>query len=108
MGLIGNETGHLLECVELYGKHINKSETYRMVRRNIAATSLKILWENLYLVKCYDKINMNILTLSLWENFWWGLIYKSPGPYFILFCPIGPISTLTLYAAQNLLSLLVL
>ena len=25
--LIGNETGHLLECVELYGKFINKSET---------------------------------------------------------------------------------
>ena len=46
-----------------------------MVRRNIAATSLKILWKNLYLVKCYDKLNMNVLTLSLWENFWWGLIY---------------------------------
>ena len=27
IGLIGNETGHLLECVELYGKFINKSET---------------------------------------------------------------------------------
>ena len=26
-GMIGNETGHLLECVELYGKFINISET---------------------------------------------------------------------------------
>ena len=42
---------------------------------NIAATSLKILLKNLYSVKCYDKLNMNVLTLSLWENYWWGLIY---------------------------------
>ena len=27
IGMIVNETGHLLECVELYGKLINKSET---------------------------------------------------------------------------------
>ena len=27
IGMIGNKTGHLLECVELYGKLINKSET---------------------------------------------------------------------------------
>ena len=46
-----------------------------MLRRNIAATSLKMLMKNLYSVKCYDKFNMNVLTLSLWENFWWGLIY---------------------------------
>ena len=46
-----------------------------MLRGNIAATSLKMLLKNLYSVKCYDKINMNVETLSLWENFWWGLIY---------------------------------
>ena len=46
-----------------------------MVRGNIAATSLKILWKNLYSVKCYDKLNMDVFTLSLWENIWWGLIY---------------------------------
>ena len=46
-----------------------------MLRGNIAATSLKMLLKNLYSVKCYDKLNMNVLTLSLWENFWWGLIY---------------------------------
>ena len=26
IGVIENETGHLLECVELYGKFINKNE----------------------------------------------------------------------------------
>ena len=26
IGMIGNKMGHLLECVELYGKLINKSE----------------------------------------------------------------------------------
>ena len=31
--------------------------------------------ENLYSVKCYDKSNMNVFTLSLWKNFPWGLIY---------------------------------
>ena len=46
-----------------------------MVRRNITATTLKMLWKNLHSVKCYDKLNMNVFTLSLWKNFWWGLIY---------------------------------
>ena len=46
-----------------------------MMRGNIAATTLKMLWKNLYSVKSYDKLNMNIFALSLWENFWWGLIY---------------------------------
>ena len=73
--MIGNEMGRLLDCVELYGKLINKSKTQRMARENIAATSLKMLWKNMYSVKCYDKLNMNVFTLRLWENFWWGLIY---------------------------------
>ena len=46
-----------------------------MLRGNIAATSLKMLLKNLYSVNCYNKLNMNVLTLSLWENFCWGLIY---------------------------------
>ena len=46
-----------------------------MLRGNIAATLLKMLLKNLYSVRCYDKLNMNVLTFSLWENFWWGLIY---------------------------------
>ena len=36
---------------------------------------LKMVWQNLYSVDCYDKSNMNVFTLSLWENFLWGLIY---------------------------------
>ena len=66
--------GYLQECVKLYGNFINKNETLHMLRKNIAATSLKILWKNLYLVKCYDKSNMNVFTLSLWEIFRWGFI----------------------------------
>ena len=31
------------------------------------------LWK--ILVKCYDKSNMSVLTLSLLENLRWGLIY---------------------------------
>ena len=46
-----------------------------MLRGNIAATLLKILLEDLFSVKGYDKSNMNVFTLSLWENFRWGLIY---------------------------------
>ena len=46
-----------------------------MARRNIAVITLKVLCKNLYSIKCYDKLNMNVFTLSLWENFWWGLIY---------------------------------
>ena len=46
-----------------------------MLRGNIAANSLKIIWKNLYSDKYYDKSNMNVFTLSLWENFRWGLIY---------------------------------
>ena len=48
-----------------------------MFRGNIAATSLKILLENLVSVKCYDKSNMNAFTLSLWENIRWGFILTS-------------------------------
>ena len=53
--MIGNETGHLLECVMLHGKVINKNENYQMLKENIAATSLNILWKNLYALKCYAK-----------------------------------------------------
>ena len=70
-----NKTGHLLESVELHGKFINENETSHMLRGNIAAPSLKILWKNLNSVKCYDKSNMNVFTLSQCENFRWGLIY---------------------------------
>ena len=53
-----------------------------MLRRNIAAPSLKILWKNLNSVKFDDKSNMNVFTLSQWENFRWGLIYFDQFIYF--------------------------
>ena len=40
-----------------------------MLRGNIAATTLNVLWENLFSVKCSVKSNMNAFTLSLWENY---------------------------------------
>ena len=46
-----------------------------MLRGKIAATLLKNLWKNLYSVNCYDELNTNVLTLIIWENFRWGLIY---------------------------------
>ena len=68
--------GHLLECVELYGKLINKSKTKHMVRRTIAAASLKMLWNNLYSIKCYDKLRKHeCIYIKYMEKFWWGLIY---------------------------------
>ena len=69
--MIGNESGHLLECVELYGKLINKCET----RKHCSSLLSILLKKNLHSVKCYEKLHMNVLTSSLWENFWWGLIY---------------------------------
>ena len=37
-----------------------------MMRRNIAATLLKIVCKNLYSVKCYDKTNLKFFALSIW------------------------------------------
>ena len=54
LGIIGNETGHLLKCVKLFGKFININETQNVLKRTIAATSLKISCKNLYQVKSYD------------------------------------------------------
>ena len=73
--MIGNETGHLLKCVKLYRKCININEHLPVLRRNIAATSLKIPCINLYSVKSYDETNLKVFTLKLWEKFSWGLSY---------------------------------
>ena len=66
---------HLLKCVKLYGRFININETQNVLKRNIAATSLKISCKNLYEVKSYDGTNMKVFALSLLENFSWGLNY---------------------------------
>ena len=76
IGMIGNETGHLLECVMLYGKCINKSETLAHLEQKYCCYFTEnFIKKNLCSVKCYDKSNMNALTLSIWESFRWGLIY---------------------------------
>ena len=72
-------------------KIIDKSETQHMLRGNNAATLLKIVWKKLYSVKCYDKSNMNVITLSPWENFRWGFIHidqfiRNTGPEVCLSC----------------------
>ena len=60
---------------EALKKFINISEILHMLRRNIAETLLKILCKNLYTVKSYDKTNMIVFALSLWENISWGFAY---------------------------------
>ena len=109
--------GHLLECVKLYGKFINKNENKHMLRCNIAATLLKTYWKNLYSVKCYVKSNMNVFTLSLWENCGRGLIYfdqficifksffwevTGPGIYSVLQWPIIIMGLLICHRKLNL------
>ena len=63
--MIGIETGHLLKCVKLYRKFININEIQYVLRRDIAATSLKIACSNFYSVKSYDETNMKVFALSL-------------------------------------------
>ena len=48
-----------------------------MLRKDFAASSLKILCENFNPIKSYGKTNMSVFVLSLWEktqvglNFFW-------------------------------------
>ena len=35
--------------------------------------SLKTVFENLHLVKSYNKINLNVFVPCLWEKYRWGL-----------------------------------
>ena len=67
--------GHLLKSLKLYGKFIKINETLHILRRTIAAISLNILCKNLCSVECYDKANMRVCQLSLWENFSWCQTY---------------------------------
>ena len=46
-----------------------------MLRRSIAATLLKIVCKNFYLVKSYNKTNMKVFAVILLENFSCGLTY---------------------------------
>ena len=71
--MIGNETGHLLKFVDLRRKWINISETLHMLRRDIAASMLKILCQKINPIKSYSKTKMTVFVLSLWEKYRWGL-----------------------------------
>ena len=67
-GMIGNETGHLLGMCEAPKKRHQYRQTYHVLRRNGAATSLKISFTNHYSVKSYDETNIKVFALSLWEK----------------------------------------
>ena len=43
-----------------------------MLRRDIAASSLKIVCKNFNPLKSYGKTNMTVFVLSLWEKYRWG------------------------------------
>ena len=85
IGMIGNETGISLKCVKLYRKMLNICETWHVLRRNIAATSLKISCINLYSVKSYDETNMKVFALNILEKFSWGLTYFDEFSFVSLF-----------------------
>ena len=70
MGMIWNETGLLLKSVVLSRKAVNKYKTQHMLRRDIAASSLKFLWANFDPLKHDDKSNKTVFALSLWEKYW--------------------------------------
>ena len=75
IGMIGNETGHLLKCVKHNRKFINKSETLHMLKINIVASSLKIVRKNRDWTKSYDRTIMKVFTLCIWEYYSWSLTY---------------------------------
>ena len=63
--MIGNETGPLNKFVDLSRKLINTCGTWHMLKRVIAASSLKIRYEDFTSVKCYGKTNLNVFVLRL-------------------------------------------
>ena len=80
IGMIGNETGHVLKCVKLYAKFININEIWHMFRKKHCCYFAENFMENLYSVKCYDKTNTKVFALSLCENISLGLIYFDQAP----------------------------
>ena len=67
----GNGTRHLLKCLELDGKF----ETEHMMKRDIAANSLKIVFKNLDSVKRYDKNKHEQFCFKSMGKFQLGLTY---------------------------------
>ena len=51
------------------------NENQSIIRRIIQASLLKITCKIVDSIKSYGKINLKLLTVSLWKNFSWGLTY---------------------------------
>ena len=58
-----------------YGKLPDINENQAIFRRIIEAYLLKFACKIVHSVKGYDKTNFEILTVSLWKYFSWGLTY---------------------------------
>ena len=58
------------KSVQINMKHVSYSGVRSFKKRNIAATSLKIVCKNIYSVTCYDKTNMKgfFCINSLWKR----------------------------------------
>ena len=66
ISMTGNDTGNLLKCVRLYRKFININEIKHTLRKkNIAATSLKMLCTHFYPLKGNGERNMKVLGQNL-------------------------------------------
>ena len=65
--------GHLLKC----GKFINTCETLAHVEKKLCCYFAENVMQKSSFSKIilYGKTNMKVFTLSLWENFSWGLTY---------------------------------
>ena len=59
--MIGNKTRLLHSFMDLNSKATIKSENWHVLRRDIVASSLKILCENVNPVESYGKTNMPFL-----------------------------------------------
>ena len=58
-----------------YRKLTDINENQPIIRRIIQASLLKIACKIVDSIKSYDKINLELLTVSLWKNFSSGLTY---------------------------------
>ena len=61
---------------------INISDTQHMLHRDIAASTLNILCQNVNPVKRYSITKMTVFVLSLWEKYRWSLTSFGQFRYF--------------------------
>ena len=75
MGMIGSVSYCALKRASRYRKRTDMNENQPIFRRIIQAYLLKNAYKIVHSVKSYGKRNLEILTVSLWKNFSWGLTY---------------------------------